>query len=75
MLNLLKENYDKSRITLTEAFKRDLKWFNTFLPVYNGLTFFQYIPTKNVYLDACTTALGAIYEKQVFAVAKRLAGF
>ena len=68
MLRLLRENYDNSKITLNKTFKRDLKWFNTFLPVYNGVTFFQYIPTRNVYLDACTTGLGAIYEAQVYAL-------
>ena len=67
MLNLLREIYN-NRIMLNESFKRDLKWFNTFLPVYNGVTFFQYIPTRNVYLDACTTGLGAIYEAQAYAL-------
>ena len=58
-------------------FKHDLKWFNTFLPVYNCVTFFQYIPTTNVYLNACTTALVAIYETQVYALSlpKRLTYF
>ena len=35
--------------------------------MYNGVTFFKYIPTRNVYLDACTTGLSAIYEKHVYA--------
>ena len=69
MLSLLRENYDNSRIMFNESFKRDLKWFNTFLPVYNGVTFFHYIPTRNVYLGACTTGLGPIYETQVYALA------
>ena len=68
MLSLLRENYDNNRIILTESFKRDLQWFNTFLPVYNGVTYFQYTPNRNVYLDACTTGLGAIYETQVYAL-------
>ena len=28
----------------------------------------QYTPNRNVYLDACTTGLGAIYEAQVYAL-------
>ena len=68
MLNLLRENYDNSRIILNESFKRDFTWFNTFLPVYNSVTFFKYILTRNVYLDACTTGLGAIFEKQVYVL-------
>ena len=57
-----------SRIILNESFKRDFTWFNTFLPVYNSVTFFKYILTRNVYLDACTTGLGAIFEKQVYVL-------
>ena len=68
MLNVLRENYDNTIIMLNESFKNDLHWFNTFLTVYNGVTFFQYTPTRNVYLDACTTGLGAIYNKQVYAL-------
>ena len=36
--------------------------------MYNGVTYFQYTPNRNVYLDACTTGLGAIYEAQVYAL-------
>ena len=36
--------------------------------MYNGVTFSQYIPTRNIYLDTCTTGLGAIYETQVYAL-------
>ena len=36
--------------------------------MYNGVSFFQYIPTRNVYLDACTTGVGAIYNSQVYAL-------
>ena len=68
MLTLLRKNFDKKTIVITEEFKQDLKWFNTFLPVYNGVTFFKYVPSKLVHLDACPTGLGAIYDQQVYAM-------
>ena len=68
MLSLLREHYSESIIELNQEFHKDLKWFNTFLSVYNGVSFFQYPYTKAVHLDACTTGLGAIYENQVYAL-------
>ena len=41
MLMLLRENTHCSRIRITEDFKKDLRWFNAFLPVFNGVSFFQ----------------------------------
>ena len=58
MLSLLRENFDKKSIFITEDFKKDLNWFNTFLSVYNGVSFFQHIPSKVVHLDACPHGLG-----------------
>ena len=68
MLTLLRVNFDRKTIVITEEFKQDLKWFSTFLPVYNGITFFKYVPSKLVHLDACPTGLGAIYDQQVYAM-------
>ena len=68
MLALLRVNFDKKNIVITEEFKQDLRWFNTFLPVYNGITFFNYVPSKVIHLDACPTGLGAIYDNQVYAM-------
>ena len=68
MLTLLRENYSVNRIKLNQEFHKDLKWFNTFLSVYNGVSFFHYPYTKVVHLDACTTGLGAIHDVQVYAL-------
>ena len=67
MLNLLRTNYNNKKIMIDDDFRKDLKWFNTFLPVFNDVTFFQYITSKTVHLDACFTGLGAIYDSQVYA--------
>ena len=60
---LLRVNFDtkKQNIYITKDFKQDLKWFNTFLSVYNGVSFFHHIPSKIVHLDACPYGLGAIF--------------
>ena len=68
MFTLLREYYFQNKIKLNQEFHRDLKWFNTFLSVYNGISFFQYPYTKVVHSDACTTSLGAIYNGQVYAL-------
>ena len=68
MLALLRENFDKKSMVVTEDFKRDLRWFNTFLSVYNGVTFFKHVPSKLVHLDACPTWLGGIFDQQVYAM-------
>ena len=68
MLNLLRENYNTKEIMIDEDFRKVLKWFNTFLPIFNGVTFFQYTTSKTVHLDACPTGLGAIYDSQVYAM-------
>ena len=68
MLALLRENYSQTRIQITQEFKKDLKWFNNFLLVLNGVSLFHYPYTKVVHLDACTTGLGAIYDTQVYAL-------
>ena len=38
------------------------------LPVFNGVSFFKYILSKVVNLDACPTGLRAIYDNQVYAL-------
>ena len=68
MLSLLHQNFDNKQIVLTEEFKQDLQWFNRFLQVFNGISFFNYTPSKVIYLDACPTGLGAIYDNQVYAL-------
>ena len=46
MLALLRENFDAKQIYITKDFKQDLNWFNTFLSVYNGVSFFIIFQVK-----------------------------
>ena len=68
MSALLHENHSLNRIKFNKNFKRDLKWFNTFLTVLNGVSFLQYPNTKVIHPDACLTGLEAIYDVQVHAL-------
>ena len=68
MLTLLRENGHERKIKITEEFKSNLRWFNNFLSVYNGVSFFNYVPSKSVHLDACPSGLGAIFGTQVYAL-------
>ena len=39
--------------------QRNLKWFEKFLPLYNGISLYQHKNVDSVlYLDACLTGLG-----------------
>ena len=53
MLQLFRDHISRLAITLNVDFHRDLNWFNTFLPQYNGVTFYDHQkPHHTVYLDA-----------------------
>ena len=68
MLQTLRENHSKMYITLDEEFKKDVKWFANFLPVFNGVTFFDKRPPKaTIGLDATTTCLGAAFGSFVYS--------
>ena len=68
MLMLLRENPHCKRIRLSEAFKKDLRWFNAFLSVFNGVSFFKQPPSKSIHLDACPSGMGAIFDHQVYTL-------
>ena len=68
MLSLLRTNSHAKFIKITTEFKKDLNWFQKFLIVYNGISFFNYTPTKTVHLDSCPSGLGAIFDNQVYAM-------
>ena len=41
MLQLLRDNVDTRKILITAEFKHDLAWFNSFLPHYNVVTYYD----------------------------------
>ena len=59
MLELLRSSYASQRITLTTDFKRDIQWFATFLPQYNGVSMYDHkVIDMSLELDACLTGFG-----------------
>ena len=59
MLELLRSSHATQRITLTSEFKRDLNWFATFLPKYNGVSLYDHRPIDMaLHLDTCLTGFG-----------------
>ena len=58
MLNLLRTNYNTKKIMIDDDFRKDLKWFYTFLPIFNGVTFFQYTTSKTVHFCNIQTVTG-----------------
>ena len=67
MLDLLRQNYDASFINLTQAFRRDLRWFARFLEQYNGVSMYNHRKVDHVVeLDACLDGLGAVWKNYVY---------
>ena len=59
MLDLLRYAHRRQKVMLTPDFKRDLRWFSKFLPLYNGVSLYDHRPTDmTLELDVCLTGLG-----------------
>ena len=57
-----------AKFSLTREFYKDLNWFSKFLQDFNGKVFYSSKqPEIQVYVDACLTGLGAIWNSQVYA--------
>ena len=67
MLDLLRSQGDNRVIKLTQAFKRDLRWFDKFLCDYNGVSMYYHKSVDHtVELDACLEGLGAVWNSHVY---------
>ena len=70
ILDLFRANSGKKRIKLTPEFFLDIKWFQKFLPDFNGITFFDKpsLPEQDtLHLDASLTGLGGIWSNRVYS--------
>ena len=70
ILALFRNNAHKKRIKLNEEFFKDIHWFLTFLPSYNGITYFDKQDVEHcdsLYLDASLSELGAIWANRVYS--------
>ena len=56
MLELLRNSHGCQKILLTPDFKRDLRWFAKFLPMYNGISMYHCKKVDTTLeLDSCMT--------------------
>ena len=70
MLDTLRAAHKQEIIAINCEFKRDINWFNTFLPRFNGVAFFSHKPIHtHVELDASLQGLGAMCGRQIYAIA------
>ena len=69
MLDLFRSAGKQRKITLTNPFLQDLSWFQSFLPQFNGVTFFDHPKIHGeIFLDASLVGLGAIFQNEVYAI-------
>ena len=67
MLQTLRSNYGQTTIKLDPEFHRDLRWFERFLPLYNGVSLYDHKKCDHqVYLDACLHGLGGVWQNLVY---------
>ena len=67
MLTILRHASNPNRIVLTNDFKRDLRWFQKFLPLYNGISVYGHkVSDYTLELDACLTGLGGCWGNLVY---------
>ena len=61
MLALLRSGHASQKIHLTPEFRRDLRWFVKFLPLYNGVSLYDHRTIDHTLeLDAYLTGLGGV---------------
>ena len=70
ILAVFRSNTHLKTIQLSEEFHRDIRWFLTFLPTYNGISYIckhRLDTGQSLYLDACLTGMGAVWRNRVYA--------
>ena len=69
MLDVLHRNYDKRVITLTQRFRRDLRWFDKFSLCFNGMSMYAHKRSDySAELDACLDGLGSVWNNYVYHI-------
>ena len=70
MLNFLREMSHKGKSKVTDDFKGDIKWWNEFLPTFNGISLISKEiwsnPDEIIASDACLTGCGATCGREFF---------
>jgi len=68
MLNTLRQCPPHGNIQLSTEFRKDLAWFEAFLPTTNGIFFIdnEHGSAEHVYVDSCLSGCGGIYRKEAY---------
>ena len=67
---LLREHHGRVRIHLNHEFHRDLRWFQRFLPLDNGVSMYDHKQLDHqVHLDTCLKGLGGVCQNMVYHIA------
>ena len=70
ILATFRANASSRSIHLSEDFQKDIQWFLTFLPAYNGVSYIckQLVDVhQSLHLDASLTGMGAVWRDRVYA--------
>ena len=70
ILDLFRKNSHQKKIKLNDEFQKDIRWFLTFLPTYNGVSYIKKTEvedSQSLFLDACLTGMGAVWRNKVYA--------
>ena len=70
ILATFRANASSRSIHLSEDFQKDIQWFLTFLPAYNGVSYIckQLVDVhQSLHLDASLTGMGAVWKDRVYA--------
>ena len=66
-LQTLRSNYGNASIKLDADFHRDPRWFDRFLPLYNGVSLYDHKTCDHqVHLNACLQGLGGVWQNCVY---------
>ena len=69
LLDVLRSMENKHTVPQSMEAKRDINWFLKFIPLYNGVTFFDQKPIDHsIELDASLQGMGARWGSQVYAL-------
>ena len=70
LLAVFQSNSHLKTIHLSDEFHKDILWFLTFLPSYNGISYIckhRLDQGQSLYLDASLTGMGAVWRNRVYA--------
>ena len=70
MLTTLRNAKNPNDIKLDQDFTRDLKWFQAFLPLFNGVCLYSHRRIQGaIQVDACLQGMGGHWDNQVYKLA------